>query len=425
MKTSDRRPVFTALFLFLAAFAARLLFYPAFRQMNPAWSFQNLDVNHWLVIARNVAAGRGFTDSALMTYFQTPSLHATAARSPVPVLLLAGLLKIFPDRLPTFLIYSWTLSGLNAAALYYLALRRLKSRRLALVTGLIYCFYFPEMDRSIAYAAASEGVFILLFIAYFRFCNRCFDRPSKAYAAAAGLVFALAFLSRPVILFMPALFAGAMIKHHRARALAPLACFAAAAALCAAPWTMRNQKVFGRPVLTTTLGGYNLLRHNWMIETGKYKLCTDDDFEPVAHRAAAETGRPLESMNEAELDALFKEKAKQIIRRYPLRYLEASMIRLFWLWYKIGADRPLYVIQNAVIYAFLLPGLVMTLLRRSRLGFISVHFLYFIVMHAAINAQFRFIEPLMGFGIMIAVFAAADIFGFPRNSSPPPVPGVK
>ncbi len=82
-------------------------------------------------------------------------------------------------------------------------------------------------------------------------------------AAAGGLV-ALAALVRPT--FLPWLAACAVVLPWRAapagRRLAMAGVFLAAAAVVLSPWAIRNYLRFGKPILSTTHGGYNLLLGN-------------------------------------------------------------------------------------------------------------------------------------------------------------------
>ena len=136
-------------------------------------------------------------------------------------------------------------------------------------------------------------------------------------------------------------------------------------------------------------------------------------------------------VTETRLDEMFCRKAKKIIREYPWRYLKMTAIRSVWLWYKIGAEKPPYIFWNLFIYIFMFPGLVLVILRKHLLSLFALHIFYFILIHIGINAQFRFICPMMPYGIMIAFYAflvfsqggdkklsfSNDLIGDPRPKS--------
>ena len=126
------------------------------------------------------------------------------------------------------------------------------------------------------------------------------------------------------------------------------------------PWVVRNYRVFGDPIVTTTLGGFNLYRHNGMIEEGKYHTgYSHPEFERRIRRLAAAAGRPLESFNEAELNALLKTEGARIIKTYPSRYMRLSAMRSVWIWYNENSGRGLYAVENFLIYLFALDRTVL------------------------------------------------------------------
>lgn len=97
-----RRPLMIATMIFLTAFAARVVFYLIYEKYDPGFMTREIGINHWLAIAKNLAAGHGYTDRALLTYFPVSSLQATAARGPVPVLIFSLLVTILPESPAVF-----------------------------------------------------------------------------------------------------------------------------------------------------------------------------------------------------------------------------------------------------------------------------------------------------------------------------------
>lgn len=364
--------------IFVTAFAARALFFFLFRHENSMWSLRGIGINGWFGIAERLALGRGYTEEALLTYFKTDHLVPTAARSPLPILILAGLLKILGSHYyyPLF-IYSWMLSSLAAVFLYFFTAKMLESRLLALITALIYALYPPEMAISIGYAAASESLFTLLLLLYFFILFRSIEVNSLFLTVLSGGILALACLTRPVILFFPFLYMVWMARLHGREALKFIFLFSATFVLVLSPWILRNQKVFHKPIVATTLGGYNLLRHNGMIERNKYHVTQPNEFDPIAREVIRKSGRSLESLNEVELDAILKNEAMRIIKVYPLRYVKLCFYRLGWIWYKINAEKPIYYVPNVLIYVWMFPGLIWLLVRRHALSPIAWHFVFF------------------------------------------------
>lgn len=80
----------------------------------------------------------------------------------------------------------------------------------------------------------------------------------------AGFIGGLAALCRPAFLPMVVLVPGVMLWRMRAQAHVwrSTAVFAIGAFVALSPWAIRNQYTFGRPVVTTTHGGFTLLLGN-------------------------------------------------------------------------------------------------------------------------------------------------------------------
>ena len=409
---------YTPLFLFVFALLCRIVFYLVMKRIHPGlWDLEALHINGWLGIAERLVAGEGYSTRELLGYFPVSQLQPTASRGPVPVLVLAALLRLFKGSyVQPLLFYSWILSALTAAAIYVLARKWTLSPKAALASGVIFCLYIPEMYISTAYAAASESLFTFFLMIYVLRLQRSLETLRLRHAFVAGSVLGLAFLCRPVVLFFPLLFAAQMLARHRLKAAALVFCFVTAFAAVLAPWAIRNYAVFRAPVLTTTLGGYNLLRHNEMLRHNRFMIYTGEDFDPVARAVVAKNGQDFERLNEVQLDRLFKREAKEIIREHPVRYLMLSTCRLFWLWYRINGEKPLLLFQNLLIYLFMFPGLIRVVRGRHPLGSPALLIFYFAGFHALLNAQFRFVCPIMPYGIMIAVYEGQQLMARFRDT---------
>lgn len=395
--------------IFTCAFLVRAAFYLLFIKANPFYFDTEISINHWLTIAQNLLAGRGYSEHALLTYFPVSGFHPTAARGPVPVFVLASLLCIPLKHDAALFIFSWCFSSMTAVFLYLFGLRIFSSEWKALAAAFLFCFYLPEVRLSTLYAGASESLFGLLLILYFMAAARSLETGRKAWAFGSGCVMGLLALSKPVVLLSPSIYAVWMLFKYRTKALPSLICFTAALFLCLAPWAARNFRVFGKPVLASTLGGYNLLRHNFNIRENRYQLNTAEDFKPEADRVIRASGKKLNELNETELDGLFMREARRIIQQYPFRYLKLCAIRAGWLWYKIGAEAQPYLGWNLVLFFFMFPGWLLAFRRKDPLGFLAYHWLYFILIYSLINGQFRFLCPLMPYGLLFAVQGFSQI----------------
>lgn len=391
--------------VFGLAVLVRVVYFFALLPFEPNWSYNGIQRNGYLTIARHVVNGEGYSTKALLTYYDVGHLVPTAARTPVPVLVFAGILVLVGSHwYYPILIITWCCSGIVAAAAYWIALRTSGREWLALWTGVVFAFYGSEMLVTTTYAVASEPLFGVLVSVYLLLLIRAVDRQSVGLAAAVGLTLGLATLTRPTVLFLPAVSLGWIFFQLRMRGIAMAVVLVLACAAPQVPWVVRNYRVFGEPVVTTTLGGFNLYRHNGMIEEGKYHTgYTHEEFEPKVRRLVRAAGRPLESLSESELNALLYAEGKRIVRTYPVRYLKLSALRTVWIWYNENSGKGLYAVQNFLIYLLALGGLFYALRSREPLYFLLLaHIAYFVAIHAAINVQYRFICPMMPYMILLA-----------------------
>jgi hypothetical protein len=115
-----------------------------------------------------------------------------------------------------------------------------------------------------------------------------------------------------------------------ARAGGVLAMFALGAIIVLGPWAVRNQIQFGRPIVTTTHGGYTLYLANnpdfyrWL-RTGEWgSVWWSKEFD-----AAWEQRRPRD---ELQADRMAYQEALQTIRREPASFAEACLVRLGRFW---------------------------------------------------------------------------------------------
>ena len=393
------------MWLFGLVVAVRIVYFMVMAPYTHDWDPDGIQRNGFLTIARNVVHGEGFSTTHLLTYYSVGHLIPTAARSPFPVLVFAGAVAIFGSHTYyPLLLLTWCLSGVVALCAYWVAARATGREWFALWTAVAFAFYLSEMFVMTTYSMASEPIFAACLAIYVVLLIRATDRPGLAVALAAGAMLGLATLSRPTVILLPVVSIGWILYKLRRSGLALSVAFALAFAAVQVPWVVRNYRAFGTPVVTSTLGGFNLYRHNGMIEEGKYHTgYSHPEMEKRIKRMAAATGRPLESFNEAELDSMLKAEGTRIVRTYPLRYLKLSAMRTVWIWYNENSGRGLYAVENFLLYLLALGGLFYVLRSREPIFFLLLaHIAYFVGFHSLINVQYRFVCPIMPYMILLA-----------------------
>jgi uncharacterized membrane protein YjdF len=177
-------------------------------------------------------------------------------------------------------------------------------------------------------------------------------------AALAGGVLGLAALSRPT--FLPWLgLVGIVValsdcrlrladwRKHICRNAANFISLAVTAAVIIAPWGIRNYREFGKPILTTTHGGYTLWLGNnvsffdwlngdsrdvpWSIDSKQEKR----KLAGLRHKFvfdARNTKITSDSHVEEYFDRRFKEQAIDTIREFPSTFVFACAYRIRQLW---------------------------------------------------------------------------------------------
>ena len=385
--------------------AVRIVYFMVMVGYTSDWDPKPIQRNGFLTIAQNVLDGEGFATRSLLTYYPAGQLVPTAARSPLPIVVFAGALAVFGQHTYyPLLLFAWCLSGVVAVCAYWVAIRASGREWIGLWTGIVFAVYLSEMFITTTYAMASEPLFAACLAVYVVLLIRAGDRPGLGIAVAAGAMLGLTALSRPTVLWLPVVSIAWILFRLGRRGVGLSAAFVLAFAALQVPWVVRNYRVFGDPIVTTTLGGFNLYRHNGMIEEGKYHTgYSHPEFERKIRGLAAAAGRPLESFNEAELNALLKTEGARIIKTYPSRYIRLSAMRGVWIWYNENSGRGLYAVENFLIYLLALIGLFYALRSREPVYFLLLaHIAYFVAFHSALNVQYRFICPLMSYMILLA-----------------------
>lgn len=392
------------LFVFTLTVLARVVYFIVLSPSMP-WDRENLPRNGYLQIATHLINGEGYSTRNLLTYYPVDHVVPTAARSPVPVFVFAGALWLLGSHwYYPLLLVAFCLSGVVAVAAYWMAGRASGREWVAVWTGVVFACYLSEMLVTTTYAIASEPLFAALLSLYMVLFVRSVDRQSVSGAAAAGALLALAALSRPAVILLPVVSIGWILLRLRRGGIAMSIAFSLAFGALLLPWVVRNYRVFGEPIVTTTLGGFVFYRHNGMIEEGKYHPGYSlPEFGVKVRRLTDAVGRPIKSFTEPELSALLYAEGQRIIRMYPWRYLKLSALRTVWIWYNENSGRGLYAVQNLLIYLLALGGLFYALRSREPVYLLLLaHIAYFVAFHSAINVQYRFISPIMPYMILLA-----------------------
>lgn len=367
-------------------------------------------------LARNLLGEGVFGDG------ETP----TAYRPPLYPLLLVPCMAVEDQNLSYFairLLHVVLGVGTVAATLWLGA--RWKLGRWSLLAALLVAFDPILINQSLLVMtetlATCLAALALVALTWFD------ERPSMVRAALVGCCLGLAALCRPT--FLP--WAGLVLvveawrlKGWRSKAKYGVA-LCASLLLTLAPWAARNQLQFGRPIVTTTHGGYTLLLGNnrnyyaflETAERGQVWSSRALDDEVAAWTFAARS--PYPSDLELVYDGHEYDLAKQVIREQPGMFLYASLLRVSRLWGVLpqqveGAKR-----SNTLRYAtgawylaeFALGAIGLAVLRKRLLRspwlWAALLAVTFTSVHAVYWTDMRMRAPLVPFIALVAARGAA------------------
>lgn len=240
------RPVFLTLLL-AAAFAVRLGTVLALRDVRVGpQGIACADDVEFNTIAVHLAEGKGFTNAAGLP---------TAMRAPGFPAFLAALYRVTGEQ-PVVAYLTFCLLGAASCLLTYLLAREYFSEGWARLAGALAAVNLPHAYFAAVYM--SENLFVPLLILSAWLVVRHLKRDSFPSLVAAGIVLGYAALTRPfALLLLPAFLAAVAWSQWRRRSwlLTPAAALVVSFFAVILPWTARNYRVFGHPVLIANNGG--------------------------------------------------------------------------------------------------------------------------------------------------------------------------
>jgi len=379
--------------------------------------------NLWSQIALNVANGRGYVGCAQSYFpFCGPANQVTATREPAPVLLFAALARMTGGLQPVGMIVEWILNLAILAGVFSLT-RELGGTRPALLAGLMWAVYLPAIH--IFYPAIAGDALATLGVtwALFFFLRAAATNRSVDWLMS-GACLGISGLSRSsVVILIPVLAICALVQPRiginpppfsvKAK-LRASALLLSASIMLLVPWMVRNYLAFDRVVIGTTLGDYNLYRHNAMLLTDDYLKYVGPE-EGRSEVQALLVRRPdlHGTESEAQMDAVYRHEALRIISTAPARYLCLSAYRFFLLWFNWGveaaygkgatlSDTAMMVQQGAL----LLLGIIGSLSSSRRVWPLLFSIGVFLLLHIAVIGRLYLLMPVMPLVVVLSALGA-------------------
>lgn len=266
----------------------------------------------------------------------------------------------------------------------------------------------------------SESFFTLLFIGaiYLLTLGSEVGR-SKWWLFLSGVLWGLAALTRPVAIIVLASISLGVFFSGKMKAWFLTALIALLTML---PWAIRNQSALGRPIFTTTHGGYTLwLGQNPVfyreVVAGRNSTWPKESFDDWTANNLAST----KGMSEIEQDAYFSREAMTWMTDHPGHAVHSILFHLRSLWsISPRGETNGFGVAVTIYYFMLLLGVVIVGLRYLPKLFcwpgwiITFAILSFTAVHAAYWSDMRMRAPLAP---VLAVLIAGGCSTFARRKT--------
>jgi hypothetical protein len=326
------------------------------------------DEREYMLLARNVAEGRGF---AHLHPDGTPVAGEHFGRAPVYPVFLAGIVRLIavPPAADATLLRAVriTQAALGGALVWLVAWLAWHAAGpgAAALAGWLAALY-PPLVWTPAFVW-SETLFSVLAL----LCAAVLwpGRRGAAAYAGAGAIAGLAVLTRPAMLFFLPLAALwlASKREWRGVLLLSLAC-----ALVIMPWTIRNAREYGRFVVVASEGGITFWTGNHPLAVGEGDLAANPQLkrENVALRARHPGLTP------EQLEPIYYREALRFIREQPVAWAGLMARKAFYTVVPVGPSyrlhSALYFGASVVSYLAVLPFALLGFARLARAGRLPV-----------------------------------------------------
>jgi hypothetical protein len=353
----------------------------------------------------------------------------TSMRPPLYPVVVAGLYGLFGlENFQAVRLFQAGLSLLTVLVLYGLG-SELELRRGALGLAALYCFY-PTM-------LVYNNLLLTEVLCTFLLCAACYSlmvalkRQVRSGLLVAGVLFALAALTRSIVSLLPPFLAIFLFLSWRGpvrqRILAPVLLSAAFAATLA-PWTIRNtllQKTF---ITVDTMGGRNFMMGNYAYTPlhRSWDAISLEGEQAWFHELYAAYPR-AEGMTQGRVDKLALRYGLHFVWENPGLTLKRDLVKLLDFW---GLERELVgggglgyfgpiskmalLLLTALLFAYYAGAVILSIFGAimappSDLRF---HFLFlllisfFCAVHAVVFAHSRYHLPIMPFVFIYTATAA-------------------
>jgi hypothetical protein len=297
------------------------------------------ETTSWWGITLNLIHGFGYSLCNQYYFpFCSATASATAMREPAPIMLFAGVAVLFKESLLAAGVTELFLLIGIMVTLYFLTREWTGSSSAGLLSAMIWAIY----PRTMPLISQVSGDFLaglgVTFGVLFTMRARKSDHIRDWLLAGSGL--GIAVMARSAMLMVAiTVITGIVIerwglrKYFRER-IRPALLMSAIILIIMTPWIIRTKLVFGRPLIGSSLVGYNIYRHNYMLGTNDYfrNVGNTEGWNAIQALVARRTDL-LGTENEAQMDIVYRNEGLKIIAANPVHYVLLSGYRFFMLWF--------------------------------------------------------------------------------------------
>jgi len=336
-------------FILLSSFILSLVYSFHFK-INP-----EVDAGAYDEIGWNIAQGIGYRSS--------PEIEASLDQSimrvgPLYEFFLAIIYYIFGHSYKAVWIMQALLHTISALLIYLTCLIIFKEpenkKTIALMASAIFAFY-PDLVE-ISAMLLTETLYLFLFCLAIYFFFKYFHIINTWTAIMIGIIFGLATLARPPVLFLIPVI---IFYYYKKSKIIPAALFIITLLLVFTPWAVRNYIIYDKFMPFGASGAYNLWIGNYHGGNGEQEP-TREMVDYANKYGMAEI--PAESMRQF----------KKFIITYPEEFIKLTILRInkyfsiirpmgFWF-YQTGWSQFIFILSSGlasvVLFVFGLAGLI-------------------------------------------------------------------
>lgn len=365
-------------------------------------------------LAASLVSGSGFSKGA--------GEPQTAVRGPGYPFFVGAFYAVFGHQTLPIYLAQILLEGLTLFWLYRLALAVMGSARGALIAALFYALYPPFIQQAIS--LYSETIYDLLLLLSLWVFFLATQRARLRWFVLSGFIFGAANLVRPATILFPIWLAACLWPLRRRVGLwRPALVLIAVSVLVLAPWTVRNQRLFGTFVPVSTLSGLNFYQaHIGIGQPDALRVRRPTEAISLLRQQLWDQGVDPDSLNEAEFDHAAQREALRLISSHPAQYIYLFINRFLRLWLNVGYYGPpsLSSLFLALCNGALLLGALLAWVRFRGAWWVAALpalaiVAYFTLFHMVVHAQVRYSFPVVPYVMVFAGYAAARLW-YPKAS---------